>query len=237
MLTGVVKSQVLRCRWVVADAAFGDNPGLLDGVAGLGLWYVADVPHHTRGWQERPATRIPSWRGRGRRPQRERLIAGAPEARTVLGVAAALPAEAWARQTIKAGSQGPMVAEFAARRVVAVRDVLPGPDVWLVLRRHVETGALKTSLCHAPVDTAVATLVRMSGMRWPIETCVEDGKQLLGMGDDEVRSWTGWHHHMTLVILAHFFVVRMSLRLKKPPSSDIAPGHDGVGDGFAHTRV
>ena len=78
MLTGVVKSQVLRCRWVVADAAFGDNPGLLDGVAGLGLWYVADVPHHTRGWQERPATRIPSWRGRGRRPQRERLIAGAP---------------------------------------------------------------------------------------------------------------------------------------------------------------
>jgi SRSO17 transposase len=35
------------------------------------------------------------------------------------------------------------------------------------------------------------------------------------MGDYEVRGWVGWHHHMTLVILAHFFVVRMSLRLKK----------------------
>ena len=93
MLTVVVKSQVLRCRWVVADEAFGDNPGFLDGVAGLGLWYVAEVPHHTRVWQRRPATRIPSWRGRGRRPQRERLVTGAPEARTVLGVAAALPAE------------------------------------------------------------------------------------------------------------------------------------------------
>src|SRR5712691_1996323 len=215
MLTTIVKTRSLRCRWVVADEAFGDNPGFLDGVAGLGLWYFAEVPHTTRVWGERPATRVPPWRGRGRRPQRERLVAGAPKARTVGEVAAALPAEAWTRQTIKEGSQGPMVAEFAAMRVVAVRDTLPGPAVWLVLRRHRETGELKTYLCHAPVGTALTTQVRMSGMRWPIETCFEDGKQLLGMGDYEVRGWVGWHQHMTLVILAHFFVVRMRLRLKK----------------------
>jgi SRSO17 transposase len=237
MITAVVKSQALRCRWVVADEAFGNNPGFLDGVAGLGLWYFAEVPHSTRVWDERPAIHIPPRRGRGRRPQRTRLVAGAPEAQPVLEVAAALPAAAWTRQTIKEGSQGPMVAEFAAIRVVAVRDTLPGPDVWLVLRRHVETGELKTSLCNAPVDTALETRVRMSGMRWPIETCFEDSKQRLGMGDYEVRSWTGWHHHMTLVILAHFFVVRMRLRLKKSPGSDIAPGRDGVGDGLAPPRV
>ena len=212
MITAVVKRQALRCRWVVADEACGNHPGFLDGGAGLGLWYFAEVPHSTRVWEERPATPLPPWRRRGRRPQRERLVAGAPEAQTVLGVAAAWPAEAWTRQTIKAGSQGPLVAECAARRVVVVRDALPGPDVWLVLRRHVETGELKTSLCNAPADTAVATRVRMSGRRWPIATCLEDSKQLLGMGDDAVRSWTGWHHHMTLVSLAHFFVVRMSLR-------------------------
>lgn len=212
MLAAVVQSQTLRCRWVVADEAFGNNPGFLDDVAGLGLWYCTEVPHTTRVWEERPATHLPPWRGRGRRPQRERLMAGAPEARTVLEVAAARPAEAWTRQTIKEGSQGPMVAECATRRVGAVRDALPGPDVWVVLRRHVETGELTISLCNAPVDTAVETCVRMSGRRWPIATCFEDSKQLLGMGDDEVRSWTGWPHHMTLVILAHFFVVRMRLR-------------------------
>jgi len=237
MITAVVQSQALRCRWVVADEAFGNNPGFLDGVAGLGLEYFAEVPHSTRVWEERPATHIPPRRGHGRRPQRERLVAGAPEAQTVLTVAAALPAEAWTRQTIKEGSQGPMVAEFATRRVVAVRDALPGPEVWVVLRRHVETRELKIYLCNAPADTALETCVRMSGMRWPIETCFEDGKQLLGMGAYEVRSWTGWHHHMTLVILAHFFVVRMSLRLKKSPSSDVAPGGDGVGNGFAPPRV
>jgi SRSO17 transposase len=126
MLAAVVQSQALRCRWVVADEAFGGNPGFLEGVAGLGLWYFAEVPHTTRVWEARPATYVPPWRGRGRRPQRERLVEGAPEARTVQGVATALPAEAWTRQTIKEGSQGPMVAEFAAMRVVAVRDTLPG---------------------------------------------------------------------------------------------------------------
>ena len=53
--------------------------------------------------------------------------------------------------------------------------------------------------------------------RFRIETCFEDGKQYLGMGDDEVRSWRGWHRHMTLCILAHFFLVRACLRLKKKP--------------------
>ena len=106
-----------------------------------------------------------------------------------------------------------------------------------MLRRPLETGELKTYLCNAPVDTTLATLVHMSGMRWPIETCFEDSKQLLGMGDYEVRSWTGWHHHMTLVILAHFFVVRMSLRLKKSPGGDVTPGGAGVGGGLAPPRV
>lgn len=217
MLAAVVQSHALRCQWVVADEAFGGNPALLDGVAGLGLWYFTEVAHTTRVWAERPALHMPPWRGRGRRPQRARLVEGGPQAQTVLGMASALPAEAWIRRTIKEGSQGPMVADFAALRVVAVRDALPGPDVWLVLRRHIETQELKTYLCNAPIDTPLETHVRMSGMRWPIERCFEDGKQLLGMGDYEVRSWTGWHHHMTLVILAHFFVVRMSLRFKKKP--------------------
>src|SRR5712691_10654963 len=51
MIAAVVKSQALRCRWVVAAEAFGGNPGFLDGVTGLGLWYFAEVPHSTRVWE------------------------------------------------------------------------------------------------------------------------------------------------------------------------------------------
>jgi SRSO17 transposase len=211
-LAAGVKTPRLRCRWVVADEACGDNPSVREGGAGWGLWYGADVPPTTRVWAERPAPPSPPWRGRGRRPPRERLVEGAPEARTVREVAAALPAEFWTRPTLKEGSQGPMVAAFAALRVVAVRDTWPGPDVWLVRRRPLETGEVKTSLSNAPVDTAWATPGRMRGRRWPMATCFEDGKPLLGMGDDAVRSWAGWPHQMTWVMLAHFFVVHMRLR-------------------------
>jgi hypothetical protein len=54
----------------------------------------------------------------------------------------------------------------------------------LGLRRHSETGALQgTSLSNAPVDITLEKLGHMSGMRWPIDTCFEDSKPLLEMGD------------------------------------------------------
>ncbi|MGH8057889.1 MAG: IS701 family transposase [Candidatus Entotheonellia bacterium] len=215
MIQAVHEAGTLRARWVTCDEAFGRDTVFLDQVAGLGLWYFAEVPHDTQVWRHRPATAVPTWSGRGRKPRRARLVKGAPAAQTVVAVAESVPPERWSRQTIKEGSKGPLVADFAAVRVLAARDGLPGPEVWLVLRRNVLTGELKTYLSQAPADTPLATLVRLSGMRWPIETCFEDGKQYLGMGDYEVRSWRGWHHHMTLCLLAHFFLVRVGLRLKK----------------------
>jgi len=143
---------------------------------------------------------------------------------TVAEVAAALPPAAWVPHVIKEGSKGPISADFALLPVVAVRDGLPGPDGWLILRRNPETGELKTYLSDAPATTPSATLVRVSGMRWPIERCFEEGKQHLGLGDYEVRSWRGWHHHTTLVILAHFFLVRLQCRWgEKGPRVDAAP--------------
>jgi SRSO17 transposase len=88
--------------------------------------------------------------------------------------------------------------------------------VWVVFRRSLgEPPELKAFLSNAPADTLRRELVRVSGMRWPIETCFEEAKGELGMDQYQTRSWRGWHHHMTLVILAHHFLVRLKLRLKK----------------------
>lgn len=200
-------------KWVVCDEAFGRSGDFLDRVAGVGLHYLAEVPHTTHVWLERPTREIPAWKGKGPKPTKERLVEGEPPSQAVALIAASLPATEWSRHLIKEGSKGPMVAEFAALQVVAVRDSMPGPEVWLVLRRNVSDGELKCYLSNAPEDTPLPEFARLSGMRWPIETCFEDGKQQLGMGDYQVRSWRGWHHHMTLCILAHFFLVRLKLRL------------------------
>jgi SRSO17 transposase len=217
MIQGVYNTHTLRARCVTCDAAFGRDTRLLDTMASSGLWYFAEVPHDTQVWRQRPATAVPPWTGRGRQPTRARVVAGAPAPHTVVVVAEALSAEHWSHHRIKEGSKGPIAADFAALRVIAVREGLPGPEVWLGMRRNRMTGERKTYLCNAPADTPLVALVRLSGMRWPIETCCEDGKQSLGMGDYEVRGWRGWHHHMTLCILAHFFLVRVCLRLKKKP--------------------
>jgi SRSO17 transposase len=213
MLRTIVAEETLSGRWLACDEAFGRSTDFLDQIADLGLWYYAEVPHDIQVWRDRPRTHLPEWSGKGRKPTREQLVEGEPAPETVRHLADTLPATDWTRHTIKEGSKGPLVADFAFLRVVVVRGGLPGPEVWLILRRAVSTGELKIYLCNAPVDTPQATLVRVSGMRWPIETSFEDGKQLIGLGDYQVRSWIGWHHHMTLCILAHFFLVRLRIRL------------------------
>jgi len=215
MVQQLVQDGSLPCRWVAGDEAFGDNPALLDALDELGLWYFMEVAHDTRVWEERPETQVPPWSGRGRKPSKARLADEQEPASSVSNLAARLPSSAWQRYTLKEGSQGPMEAEFACERVVAVRDGLPEPEVWLVLRRSLSDGELKTFLSNAPEEIAPWRLARTSGMRWPIETCFEVGKQVVGMGDYEVRSWRGWHHHMTLVLVAMGFLVRLQGRFEQ----------------------
>ena len=130
-------------------------------------------------------------------------------------VADALPPAAWRPFVLREGSKGPQAILGAVLRVVARRDREPGPDVWLLLRRNPVTDELKCYLCNGPADMPAKRLVRRASLRWPIEQCFRDGKQLFGLGDYEGRSWQGWHRHATLVMLAHFFVVREMLRLPK----------------------
>ncbi len=216
MLQAVVEEGSLRFQWVACDEGYGRNPEFLDGVADVERWYLAEVPHNTRVWETRPKTAVPEWSGRGQHPSKERLVAGEPEPQRVDKLASSLSPQDWHPYVIKEGSKGPLVAKFAFLRGVAVRDELPGPDVWIVFRRALgEEPELKVYLSNAPPQMLVTELVRVSGLRWPVETAIEEGKDGLGMDHYEVRSWLGWHHHMTQCLLAHHFLVRCQQRLKR----------------------
>jgi len=214
LLQDAVRRDNLPFRWVAVDALYGDAPAFLDGVAALGKWYMAEVACSTRVWMDSPAVEVPRWAGRGRKPTRLRLPVGQCVAQRVDEVMTRLPAQVWTRHTIKEGSKGPLICDFAAVRVTVVRDGLPGGVVWLVLRRNVEDpNEVKFYLSNAPETTPLATLVRMSGVRWAIETSFAECKGELGLDHYETRSWLGWHHHMALVMLAHHFLVRVRVQL------------------------
>jgi hypothetical protein len=64
---------------------------------------------------------------------------------------------------------------------------------------------------HAPNGTRLKTLVEIAGMRWAIEECFEQAKQLTGLDQYEVKSWTGWYRHMPTVQILPSIVTRSSL--------------------------
>ena len=208
-----VTRATLPFQWVAADALYGGAPAFRDGVAALGKWYFTEIKCTTLVWRRRPELYLPVRQGRGRPPTRWRLVAPADQPLFVNDLLAALPADAWTTAVIKEGSKGPIVCNFAALQVTEVRDNLPGPDLWLIIRQNLaDPTEVKFYFSNAPAHTPLHTFIRISGMRWPIETIFEEAKGELGFDHYEMRSWRGWHHHMLLVSLAHHFLVRLRLR-------------------------
>lgn len=203
----------LPFQWVAADELYGDAPAFRDGVADLHKWYFTEIKNSTLIWPERPEVHIPAWQGRGRRPTRLRLRNPAQRPLAVNELVVALPQEAWTTATLKEGSKGPIVCDFAFLRLSEARHNLPGPELWLVMRRNLaDPTQVKFYFSNAPVETPLLELVRLSGLRWPIETIFEEAKGEVGFDHYEMRSWLGWHHHMLLVALAHHFLVRLRIR-------------------------
>jgi SRSO17 transposase len=225
MVQAIHTAGILPIGWVTFDEAFGKDPGFLTHLEQAGLRYLAEVPCTTRVWRQRPSVQPPQWSGRGRPPKYARIKAGAFRPQRVDALARRLPTSAWRAYTIKDGAKGPIRADFAFVRVFPVRDRLPGAPGWVVLRRtRGPHPVLKYYLSNAAATTPHQTLVRVSGLRWPIERAFQDGKDELGMDHYETRTWRGWHHHQTLTILAHHFLVRLRVRLKKNRVAHRPPG-------------
>jgi SRSO17 transposase len=216
MIHELHQAGTLPARWITMDEAFGRDSKLLDRIDGeTDYYYLAEVPKDTPIWLAEPATGVPEYPGAGRPPTRQRLAADAAKPLTVKQVAAQLSPDAWELHALKEGAKGLIIAEIALCRFVAVRDGLPGPAVWLLLRRSSsDPQEIHYFLSNAPATISAEELIAVCALRWPIETMFEQAKQLVGLNEYETRTWFGWHHHMTLVILAFGFLVRCQLELK-----------------------
>jgi SRSO17 transposase len=194
---------------------YGDSPVFRDGVAALDKWYFVEVSCSSHIWLEKPEVYLPVWKGRGRPPTHLRLRHPEHKSQRVDVLAQQLPANVWVPAKIKEGAKGPLVCDFACLRVIEAREGLPGPEGWLILRRNIDDPTeIKYYFSNAPAEIDPLALVRISGMRWPVETIFRAGKVEVGFDHYELRSWLGWHHHMFFAFLAHLFLVRMCIFFK-----------------------
>jgi len=120
-------------------------------------------------------------------------------------LARALPPRAWRRLSAGAGTKGERLYDWARVRLVpppAAGDA-PPRERWLLVRRSVTDPAdLAYFAVFAPAGLRLVDLARAAGRRWLVEECFEAAKQEVGLADYEVRSWRGWHRHVTLAMLA-----------------------------------
>lgn len=214
----------VRHAWITFDEGYGKDPAFLSELEERGERYVGEVPKNVRGWLQRPAVEEPAPGRQGRSRTKARVAPGEPAPQTAEAICASLDPGAWRRQTFRAGSQGPQQSEFARVRFVVERDDLPGPELWLLFERGLDQrAAIKYYLSNADRRCPLLSMAQVGHTRWTIEDCFMNGKEEAGLDEYEVRGWRGWHHHMTLVMLAMWFLALEKRRLgKKNRDDDIA---------------
>ncbi len=189
-------------RWVVGDVVYGSDGKLRRALEARDQAYALAV---TRS--EQPTTWPPY------APPGQVLVAD---------VAAALEPDDWHRLSCGEGAQGERWYDWA---YVPLRPGLQ--EGWvhaLVVRRDpTEPDEVAYYLAYAPTGTPLVEVVRAIGARWTIEDVFKLAKRQVGLDQYEVRSWTGWHRHTTLALLALAALVlgaaKGGTRLPTPTSS------------------
>jgi SRSO17 transposase len=187
-----------RCRdvphgWVAGDDEFGRSAALRQQLRRRRERYLLDVPSNTlvRDLEERgPA---------GRKPPFERADVWA----------ARQPSGRWRRVVVGAGAKGERVVRALTASVQTKdEDGRVGRAEQLLVLRPVDSADEHSyALTNALAGVALAELVRVKQARHRIEEAFQLGKGEVGLGQYEVRSWVGWHHHMTLSLLALWYLL------------------------------
>lgn len=197
--------------WIGMDCFYGKDVWLRNQIDYDGMFYIADVRCDTLVWLEHPLIMVPE-RKRGvcgRTPTRMRAIGVDPL--HVSDLKDHLDEGQWNHVFIRDTERRELWSNIATFRVYPVVDGLPGDECWLIIRKDDDKNQVKYQFSNAPLDTSLQDFALMSGSRYWIERAFEDGKGIVGLADYQVRSWTGWHHHITMTLLAMLYILMLTL--------------------------
>ena len=201
----------VRFDWLTADAFYGHDGAFLSALDKLGQRYLMQVESRTRFWPKAFTAELPKWAWAPKPTLAETKAAS----KTIAQVIASLPPAAWRTVNVRDGAKGPLAFQFARRRCWAIRAGRPGPPVWVVARRSLGPDPeTKYYVTNADEQTPLETLALVASTRYQVEQFFEEAKGSLGLADYEARGWASWHHHMSLVALAHLFLMQTRRDLK-----------------------
>jgi SRSO17 transposase len=215
----ICRSAALPHRWVVADDEFGRVSPFRAKLRAMQELYVLDVPCNT--WMRDLEEELPRRRSRYGPGRKQPLM-------RVDRWAQGQAPERWQTFAVRAAEKGPLRVQALSRRV-QTRDPnrRTGPEERLIVIRTIEAQPKVYYALSNALTEPLAELVRVHGERHRIEEMFAEGNGEVGLDHYEVRSWVGWHHHMTLSLLALWFLVLQKRRVGEKITSD----HGGANSG------
>ena len=199
---------------VVADAGYGDNALFRGELAARGWRYAVAVKGTVSAHPGDAVPEAMAYGGMGRPSVPRYRTAPASLRQLAIAHADQVQPVTW-RQGTRATKVNPaaaMTSNFVAIRVRPASRHLPRaadgslPECWLLAEWPPEADEPSGYwLSDLPEDTPVAELARLAKIRWRIEHDYRELKTGLGLDHFEGRSFTGWHRHVTLAVLAQAF--------------------------------
>jgi SRSO17 transposase len=155
MLHALRQESLLPCKYIVADCLYGTSPDFLHAMdTCVGITTFVAIPADTRCWLQRPQTEHKTYMHKGEVHSKRVVVNLAHEPRTVAALATHLPSSSWYRRQVSEGTKGPIVYEFARKRVTLCKDGFPERTVWLVIKRTVGAEpAYAYYMSNAPAST------------------------------------------------------------------------------------
>jgi SRSO17 transposase len=204
---------------VAADDEFGRVAAFRAGLRDRQEAYVLEVPCNTqvRDLQGRRPPRRAGKKSRRREVPFRRADAWA----------AAQPRDRWQEFTVQDGQKGPIRVQALMTQVRTRQEKRLGPEEGLIVIRHWESDGSQPDVSYhlawARQEVPLEEWVRTHARRHQIEQMLEHGKGEAGLDHYEVRSYVGWHHHITLSLLALWFLSLERLAMEKKDTGDDDP--------------
>ena len=211
-------------RAVVADSWYGNITKFRQGLDERKKSYVVGIYSDTQVFLESPVfvPPTPKEKKRGRKRKYPQLIETNPLPVKVSDLGNCVTEGDWEHLEIRRDSlDKPLVIEAVSRRVFPAQGYRKGTiheEVWLIIeRRRKENGEyeLRYFFSNMPQDMPTLEMVRLFHERFWIEQGYQQLKEELGLDHHEGRSWTGWHRHVLLVVLAFGYLTLQRIQEKK----------------------